>query len=139
MAGTRIGFAMGNEKLIKAMNDVKYSINSYTMNQPSLYLGVEAIKDEEYFREHIDKIISTREKTTVQLKKLGFKVLESKTNFVFISHNKYSAEEIFTALREEKIFVRFFNLPRISNYLRVTIGTDQEMEAFIRFLEGYLK
>lgn len=139
MAGTRIGFSMGNEKLIKAMNDVKYSINSYTMNQPALYLGVEAVKDEAYFREHIDKIINTREKTIGQLKKLGFKVLDSKTNFVFISHDKYSAEEIFTALREEKIFVRFFNLPRISNYLRVTIGTDQEMEAFIRFLESYLK
>ncbi|BCN29800.1 histidinol-phosphate transaminase [Anaeromicropila herbilytica] len=138
MAGMRIGFAMGNERLIKAMNDVKYSINSYTMNQPSLYLGVEAIKDEDYFRENINKIIFTRENTKNSLEKLGFDVLDSKTNFLFISHSQYKAEDIFAELRENKIFVRHFNLPRISNYLRVTVGTDAEMECFIRSIEEFL-
>lgn len=138
MAGIRIGYAMGNERLIKAMNDVKYSYNSYTMNQTALELGVEAVKDEVYFRETVDKIIKTREWTKVEMKKLGFSFPDSKSNFLFATHETIPAEDIFEALRKEKIFVRHFNAERIRNYLRITIGTDQEMKVLIDFLKKYV-
>lgn len=138
MAGIRIGYAMGNEKLIKAMNDVKYSYNSYTMNQTSLALGVEALKDEVYFRETVNKIVQTREWTKKELKKLDFSFPDSKANFLFVTHKSIPAEDIFAALRKEKIFVRHFDGARIHNYLRITIGTDEEMEKLIEFLRKYV-
>lgn len=134
MAGMRIGYAMGNSDLIKALNDVKYSYNSYTMNQASLYYGVEAVKDEIYFKECISKIIITRERVMVELKKLGFSFPESKTNFIFATHESVSAKELFTALRKENIFVRHFNKPRIDNYLRITVGTEEEMNSLLESL-----
>lgn len=138
MAGMRIGYAIGNPKLIHAMNDVKYSYNSYTMNAVTLQAGVAALKEHIYFEETCDKIVSTREKTKLALKELGFDFPDSKTNFLFISHKEVPAKEIFEALRKENIFVRYFNKPRIDNYLRVTIGTEEEMEALIAFLKGSL-
>lgn len=139
MAGMRIGFAVGNEELIKAMNDVKYSINSYTMNQASLYLGAEAVIDKVYFEQQIHKIIRTRENTAKELRKLGFHFPESTANFLFISHESIQAKEIFEALRTEKIYVRHFNINRIDNYLRVTIGTDDEMDSFLKFLKQFIE
>ncbi|QHQ59693.1 histidinol-phosphate transaminase [Anaerocolumna sedimenticola] len=135
MAGMRIGYAMGNPALIKAINDVKYSYNSYTMNQTSLYYGVEAVKDETYFKETLEKIITTREWVKEELKKLEFSFPDSKTNFIFASHKFIPAAEIFNALREENIFVRYFNKPGINNYLRITIGTDEEMKQLLKALE----
>ena len=135
MAGTRIGFAIGNPELIKAMNDVKFSINSYTMNQNSLYIGGEAVKDDEYFKETVSKIVNTREKTMAKLKEMGFEGTESKTNFLFVKHETMSASEIFENLKEKDIFVRYFKTARIDNYLRITIGTDEEMEMLIKALE----
>lgn len=139
LAGLRVGYAMGNEKLIKYMNDVKYSINSYTMNTPSLVYGVEALKDEAYFKEVIGRIISTRERAKVKLKELGFSFGDSMSNFIFATHNKVPAKKIFDDLREQKIFVRYFNQPRIDNYLRITIGTDEEMDALFEALEKIVK
>jgi len=139
MAGMRIGFAMGNPVLIKYLNDVKYSFNSYTMNQTSLKYGVEAVKDDAYFRETTGKIVKTREHAKEVLKEMGFVFPDSKANFLFISHPEYPAKDLFLALREEDIYVRYFSLPRIDNYLRVTIGTDEEMEAFYAFLRRYMK
>lgn len=136
MAGTRIGFAIGNKELIKAMSDVKFSINSYTMNQNSLYIGAEAVKDEEYFKETVSKIINTREKTMEKLRKMGFEGTDSKTNFLFVKHNKVDAAKIFDELKEKDIFVRYFKVPRIDEYLRITIGTDEEMEKLIKALES---
>lgn len=138
MAGMRIGFAMGSEKLIKALNDVKFSINSYTMNQHSLKLGVWAVKDEAYFQKNILKIIKTREESKLRLKELGFDFPDSKANFIFATHKTVPAKEIFEALRQAGIFVRYFNAPRIDNYLRITVGTDGEMEVFFHFLKDYL-
>ncbi len=138
MAGLRIGYAIANSELIKAMNDVKYSINSYTMNQASLTYGVEAVKDEKYFRETLSKIIETRDKTKASLESMGFTVLDSKTNFLFVKHESIPAKILFDALRQEGIFVRHFNKPRIDNYLRITIGTDIEMEIFLRFLKVFI-
>lgn len=138
MAGMRIGFAIGNKILIKAMNDVKYSINSYTMNRAALTLGVASVEDEEYFKRTTAKLTATRERVKTELEKLGFRVLDSKTNFLFASHRSIPAKELFNVLREKHIFVRYFEKPRISNFLRITIGTDEEMNIFLRFLEVYI-
>lgn len=138
MAGMRIGYAMGNPKLIRYINDVKYSFNSYTMNQTALALGVEAMRDKEYFEETRAKIIATREWTKQELKRLGFSFGDSKSNFIFATHETVPAREIFEALRKENIYVRYFSKERIDNYLRISIGTQTEMETLIRFLETYL-
>ena len=138
LAGMRLGFAMGNEKLIRYINDVKYSFNSYTLNQTALVLGVQAIKDREYFEETCAKVIATREWTKCELKKLGFSFGDSMSNFIFATHERVPAKEIFEALREHNIFVRYFSKPRISNYLRISIGTQQEMERLTAFLAVFL-
>ena len=139
MAGIRIGYAIGNEELIKALNDFKYSFNSYTMNQTSLVLGAEAVKDRDYFNECLEKIMHTRSWAAKELKALGFEFNEPWANFIFATHPKYPAKELFEALRKENIYVRYFNLPRIDNYLRITVGTDAEMETLIHFLKDYMK
>ena len=128
----------GNEKLIKFLNDVKYSFNSYTLNQTVLSLGVQAIKDREYFEETCAKVIATREWTKCELKKLGFSFGDSMSNFIFATHERVPAKEIFEVLREHNIFVRYFSKPRISNYLRISIGTQQEMERLTAFLAVFL-
>jgi len=139
MAGMRIGYAMGHPELIKAINDVKYSYNSYTMNQPSLYYGVEAVKDQVYFNECIAKVVATRERVMVELTKLGFSFPKSKTNFIFATHESIPAQELLTALRKESIFVRHFNKPRIDNYLRITVGTDEEMNVLLESLKSLIR
>ena len=138
MAGMRIGFAMGNPELIKYLNDVKYSFNSYTMNRTSICCGVEAVKDDAYFKETTQKIIATREWSKQELAKLGFSFTDSKANFIFATHERIPAKEIFEALREANIYVRYFNSPRIDNYLRITIGTEDEMEKLFGFLRKYV-
>lgn len=138
MAGVRIGYAIGSPALIRALNDVKYSYNSYTMNMPSQVLGIAALRDEAYFKETVRKIITTREKAKVRLRELGFVFPDSSTNFIFARHPQCSAEKIFLALKEQKIFVRYFKQDRLSEYLRITIGTDEEMEALFTFLEKFL-
>lgn len=135
MAGMRIGFAMGNEKLIKYMNDVKFSVNSYTMNPVTQICGAESVKDEVYFKKTVDKIIATREDTKIKLKNLRFNFPDSKSNFIFASHNTKPANEIFEELKKRKIFVRYWNKPRISNYLRITVGTSEEMTSLLNALE----
>lgn len=135
MAGMRIGYALGNEKLISAMKAVKFSYNSYTMNMPSINAGVEAIKDDVYFKEIVQKIINTREYAKDKLASLGFEFTDSKTNFLFATHKSISAEKIFNELKKKNIYVRYFNKPRIDNYLRITIGNDEEMDALYKALE----
>lgn len=139
MAGMRIGYAMGDAKLIKYLNDVKYSFNSYTMNQTALAAGVEAVKDDAYFQETCKKIINTRERVKGELRKLGFSFADSQANFLFVTHEKCPAAELFEALKKEKIIVRYFKKPRIDNYLRITVGTDEEMDALLAFLKQYLR
>ncbi|MDO5293394.1 MAG: histidinol-phosphate transaminase [bacterium] len=131
MAGARIGYCMGSKRLIQAMNDVKYSINSYTMNQWALRIGVEAVKDDVYFKEGLVKIMRTRQATMSALRELGFEVMDSKTNFLFITHKHMDCKQLFEYLRTKHIFVRRWDADRISNYLRVTIGTEQEMATFL--------
>ena len=138
MAGMRIGYAIGHPDLIKAMNDVKYSFNSYTMSQTALALGVEAVRDDVYFKACTAKIRATREKAKQAFTALGFTYPEPGANFIFVTHPDYPAKELFAALREKDIYVRYFDKPRINNYLRVTIGTDEQMEALFAFLKEYM-
>ncbi len=135
MAGMRIGFAMGNKKLIKYMNDVKFSINSYTMTPLTQLCGAEAVRDEEYFQETVNKIITTRENSKKKLAELGFTFTDSKSNFIFASHASVPAEKIFNELKKRGIYVRYWNKPRISNHLRISVGTDKEMEALVSALK----
>ena len=136
MAGLRIGYAMGCEKLIKYMKDVKFSYNSYTMNMPSIILGAESIKDEKYFKETVNRVIETRDWFKNEIRKIGFSCPDSSTNFLFITHKDIPASEIFDKARNNQIYVRYFNKPRIDNYLRVTIGTREDMETFLEFLKN---
>lgn len=138
LAGARIGFAIGNERIIKYLNDVKFSVNSYTMNSLTQKIGVEAVKDESYFEETVNKIIQTRERTKIKLKELGFTFPDSKSNFIFASHPNKPASEIFEELKKRKIFVRYWDKPMINNYLRITIGTDKEMYIFFEALKDIL-
>lgn len=139
MAGLRVGFAVGNKDLIKAMNDVKFSINSYTMNQTAILFGSEAVKDKEYFEEGVAKIIATRENAKKKLSEFGFTFPDSKSNFLFVTHESVKASVIFEELKKKNIYVRYFNKARIDNYLRITIGTDEEMEKLYNALEQILR
>lgn len=138
LAGMRIGFACGNPALIKYLNDVKYSFNSYTMDRTALSAGIEAVSDRKYFEMTCNKIIDTREWVKKELVKLGFEFADSKANFIFASHKVCPAEEIFQALRQAHIYVRYFPGGRTGNYLRITVGTREEMEKFLAYLEKYL-
>lgn len=135
MAGIRIGYAIGNERLIKYLSDVKYSYNSYTMNQPSILLGTASLKDDEYFHEVVNKVIETREWFGEEIKKLGFDFPKSSANFLFITHKSVKAKALYEKAKAAGIYVRYFNAPRIDNYLRVTIGTREDMETFLEFLK----
>ena len=135
MAGIRLGYALGSENIIEGLNRLKFSFNSYTIDRISIEAGIESFKDDEYFGKTNAKIIQTREKTVEKLKKLGFKVLNSSANFIFISHNKVFAGDLYKQLKENGVLVRYFAKDRIDNYLRVTIGTNEEMGTFIEKLE----
>ncbi len=139
LAGSRVGFAMANPVLIKYLNDVKYSFNSYTMDRVTIEAATAAISDRAYFEETTAKVIKAREWTKEQLKRLGFTFCDSKSNFIFAKPANVSATKLFEDLKEKKIFVRHFNSPeRINDYLRITIGTDEQMQTLIEFLENYL-
>lgn len=139
MAGCRIGFAIGSEETIGYLNAVKFSFNSYTMSRLSLVLGAEAVRDRAYFEETTAKMIRTRERVKKDLAALGFSFPDSRGNFIFASHAQVPARQIFEALRAHDIYVRYWEKPRIDNYLRISVGTDEEMDALILFLREYLR
>ncbi len=139
LAGMRIGYALGNSTLIKALHDVKYSFNSYTMNRQVIEAGAASMADEEYFKETVSKIIATRERSKERFRTLGFEFKDSMSNFVFVKHKTASAKAIFEYLREKHVFVRYFGSnPRTADYLRVTIGTDEEMDRLFEELRTFL-
>ncbi len=138
LAGMRIGYALGSPALIAAMNAVKNSWNSYPMNQAAQAAGTAALADEPYFRETVRKIVDTREEAVQRLRKLGFSGPDSSANFLFVTHDFLPAREIFEALRDADIYVRYFDRPRTDDYLRITVGTPEQMEKLYAFLEGYL-
>ena len=139
MAGMRIGFAIGNKELIKAMNDVKFSINSYTMNYTAIMAGAASVRDKEYFDNIRAKVMATRETTMKRLSERGFTFPDSKTNFIFATHSKVNCTELFNYLREHDVYVRHWNAPLIKDYLRITIGTDKEMDIFFDYVDKYMK
>jgi histidinol-phosphate aminotransferase len=138
MAGARIGFAIGDPKLIKYLNDVKFSFNSYTMDHITIETGTAAIQDGTYFKETVAKIVCTRERVSKELRKLGFQFADSSANFLFVTHPAHKAEDIQAMLRENHVYVRHFGGERICNYLRITIGTDDQMDRLLSLLNGYL-
>jgi len=134
LAGLRIGFAIGNAQLIEGLNRVKNSFNSYTLDRLALVGATAAMKDKESWNVIRQKIIATREKTKKQLIELGFKVTDSAANFLFIRHPSYSGVKLLGYLRDCGILVRHFSLPRIDEYVRISIGTDEEMDQLINAL-----
>lgn len=139
LAGLRVGFAMGNAELIDGLNRVKNSFNSYTIDRIALAGAREAIIDKDYFNETRNKIIKTREEVVEKLKKLDFIVLDSKANFIFIKHNTLKGQYLYEELKNNGVLVRHFNKDRIDDYLRVTIGTDEEMTILIEKLKYIIK
>ena len=139
MAGMRIGYAVSNPELIRCLNDVKYSFNSYTMNQTAIACGVEAVRDKEYFEEHVRKIIETREWAKEELHRLGFEFPDAKANFIFATHPQTDAGRLFEALKANDIYVRHWDSERIGQYLRITVGTREEMQVLFDFLTKYIK
>lgn len=138
LAGIRIGFAIGSKTLIDTLEAVKNSYNSYTIDSLSIAMGVEAMNDTEYFYKTIDKIKATRQRVTDELKALGFDVLDSQTNFIMATHKDYDIKEMFEYLKANKIFIRYFNQPRINKYVRITIGTDEEMNKFLQGVKNFI-
>lgn len=139
MAGMRIGYAIASPLLIRYLNDVKYSFNSYTMNAASLRCGVCAVEDKVYFQHVVNKIIETRNYAEEEFRKLGFHFPKPSGNFIFVSHPEYDASALFQAMKEAGIYVRHWDQERIKDYLRVTIGTQEEMERLFEFLRDYRK
>jgi len=135
LAGLRVGFAVGNADLIEALERVKNSFNSYPMDRFSTAGAIAAINDEAYFKDKCQAIINSREWLSEQLTSLGFDIVPSKTNFVFVSHKSKPAEGVASQLREKKIIVRHFKQSRIENYLRITVGTQEECESLITALK----
>ena len=138
LAGLRIGFAIGSKALIDVMEAVKNSYNSYTVDSLSIEMGAASIEDDEYFKSTCKKVIKTRERVTLELKKLGFDVLDSQTNFIFVTHNRHNMKSLFEYLKTQKVFIRYFSLPRIENYVRITIGTNEEMDIFLEKTKEFI-
>lgn len=128
LAGLRVGYALCSAELAAVLDAVKNSYNSYTMDAVTLVCGTASVEDDDYFRTTCAKVIATRDRAAEKLRALGFTVLPSQTNFLFATHPARAAESIFTALKERNIFVRYFRTPKIDRYLRITVGTDEEME-----------
>ena len=128
----------GKSLLISTLEAVKNSYNSYTMDAIALAVGEASIRDEDYFQQTCRKVSTTRDRSAEALRALCFTVLPSLTNFLFVTHPNKKAPDIFAALREKGIFIRYFKLPRIDNYLRITVGTDEQMDKLIAALKEIL-
>jgi histidinol-phosphate aminotransferase len=138
LAGLRIGLAFGSEGLIEGLFRIKNSFNSYPLDRLAIAGAAEAFRDREYFEETRGKIIRTREWIEKELSKIGFIVIPSKANFLFVAHKNLPAADISSKLREREIYVRHFKKPRIDNYLRISIGSDEEMEFLLKNLREIL-
>lgn len=135
LAGLRVGFALGNRSLIDALIRMKDSFNSYTIDRLAMVGAQAAFEDEAHFKEATEQIIATRETVTEKMQQLGFDVLPSQANFIFATHPTFAAESLYLELKKEGVLVRHFNKKPIDNYLRITIGTNEQMEQFFLKLE----
>lgn len=138
MAGARLGYAIASESIIKDLNTIRYSINPYNVNRLTLKAGIAAIREHEYYDANCKEIIATRQWTFTMLINLGFDVIESKSNFLFARSNEISGCTLYEELKEKGILIRHFNKPRIIDYIRITIGTKEQMEALIQGLTELL-
>ncbi len=138
LAGARLGFAIAHEDIITDLNTIRFSTNPYNINRLTLLAGEAAINDKAYFETTRNKIIANREYTVAELEKRGFRVLPSKTNFVFAAHETVGGEELYSKLKARGILVRFFNKERLSDFLRITIGTKEQMDALLNTLDAIL-
>ena len=139
LAGMRIGMAFAQPELISYMQAVKDSYKSYPLDQLAIETGISSVQDEEYFISTVEKIKATRDKSAQEFRDMGFKVTDSETNFLFVSHPEISAKEIFEYTREKGVFIRYFNKPRIDNWLRITIGTKEQMETLIKIVKELIE
>lgn len=139
LAGLRVGFAFASEELISILQAVKNSYNSYPMDSVTINCASACLYDKEYFYNTCDKIIKTREQTINKLSELGFDILPSMANFVLAKHKSVFAEDIFNYLKNNNIFIRYFKLPRLENYLRITIGTNSEMDKLFYYVKKSIK
>lgn len=139
LAGLRIGFAIGSERLVSVLEAVKNSYNSYTVDALSIEAGRASVLDDEYFKSTCNKIINTRTRLTNELREMGFTVLDSSANFIFVTRDDLSMKDMFEYLKTKKIFIRYFSLPRIENYVRITVGTDGETDALLKEIKEYVK
>lgn len=138
LAGLRVGFALGNESLINGLIRIKDSFNSYTIDRLALTGAKAAFEDNDYYLNTTNWIINTRKKVTTEMKELGFRVLPSQANFIFVTHEEYPAENLYVALKESGVLVRHFAHEKTKEFLRITIGKDEDMKKFLEKLKSIL-
>ena len=138
LAGGRLGFGVGNKELIADLHTIRYSTNPYNVNSMTAAAGYGVLCDEEYTKKNCQTIIKNREYTTEALRELGFTVLDSGANFVFATTPAMSGEDLYRALKQNGILVRHFQNPRISDFVRISIGTRQQMQTLVRTVEKLL-
>lgn len=139
LAGLRVGFGIGSKELIADLNKLKFSFNPYNINTLSVKAAAAAIADNEYYDDKIARIVETREKVTAQLRELGFTCTDSKSNFIFASSDRMPASEIAAKLREKGILIRYFNKAKIDNYLRITVGSAEDMQTLVETIKEILE
>ena len=138
LAGGRLGFAIASKEIIADLEKIKYSTNPYNINRLTQAAGLATVKDNGYYLENCKRIIETREFTVAELEKLGFEILPSKANFIFAKSNKISGKELYESLKEKGVLIRHFEKPRIKDYNRITIGSREEMEIFLKTVKEIL-
>lgn len=139
LAGLRVGFAVANEEIIRDLETMRFSFNPYNINSLTLRAASAAIKDKAYYDDCIDKIIENREETKIALKEMGFKVLDSKSNFIFASHSDLSAKNLYEELKNRGILVRYFGKERIKDFVRITVGSKEQMQKVTEEIKNILK
>ena len=132
LAGARLGFGIGSKALINDLNTIKYSTNPYNINRMTMAAGIGALCDEEYFEKNCLKIAENREQTVRELQKLGFWVTDSKANFIFAKSDKIGGKELYLSLKEKGVLIRHFETPLLKDYNRITVGSKEQMEGFIK-------
>ena len=139
LAGARLGFGIGSKALINDLNTIKYSTNPYNINRMTMAAGIGALCDEEYFEKNCLKIAENREQTRRKLQKLGFWVTDSKANFIFAKSDKIGGKDLYLSLKEKGVLIRHFETPLLKDYNRITVGSKEQMEEFIKTVREILE
>ena len=138
LAGLRLGYAIGHRNLIEGLTRIKNSFNSYPIDSLAQTAALASLNDEAYFQQHCAQIIQTRDRLSAELTELGFKVCDSAANFVFVEHRSEPAAHLYQTLKQAGVLVRYFNKPGIDNFLRITVGTEDEIDILISKLRNLL-